>query len=154
MRRGLCVLSMIVIVSKMMFTCSSRSSSDKYRCTIQEVDLSEMIADSEAADADSFLFDITNHLQIDSVFIYGPYTPIGPIEQRLQCNFKNELPIEDDTWCLIVIKDLDSDLKYSIVSRRFDLAPLIGKYGKSDIKPMFGIRKGERYVFSFYNHEN
>jgi len=132
-----------------LFGCSSETTSNlelKNNCIIKEIDLVSQLSSIIKEEVDIINVSFSELMSFDSLYIFPPYTSIEKLELRFQCSFENYNYQDDDTWCLIVLKDKDK-FNYSIVDRRFDLVNMVGDYSSLDVNSVIGIKEENKYVF-------
>ncbi len=102
-----------------------------------EFDLGKLLLSysSSHPDDSSFILD-SIALEIDSIFFYEPYTSFHRVSYWHHINFSETTlkKTSDDSWCLVIIKGADKRYYYHFLKRKFDVAPIKGAYGKSDLK--------------------
>lgn len=134
------LLNTVFIVALMfMFGCGNKS------CTYQELNFNVEV---KSVARGIVQFDLRDMVNIDSLYVYEPYTPAHTIEAKHSCKFpKYDESVENE--CLLVIKTKNKGLVYTIVWRKIDFSSLKGEYSLEDIGLIEGREVDGRYLLSF-----
>lgn len=95
----------ISVFFSLFFICCTGNQYNKPDCEVEQLDIGQSLKDIIEAGADTILFDLNSIASIDSLYVYQPYTSIKKLELKFGCRFSNFNYRDDDTWCLLVIKN-------------------------------------------------